>query len=387
MADGGRDPIEARDTGHAASHRGLAAAVKHRCAALIGVGPHELAAVGRSIGMAVAAGLTFQLASLPLPWLLGPLTLSLLLTVRGHPPVQPVGLVHPLRSLLGVAVGSSFTPALLDKAGGTAISLVLMLPFAAAITFLGFLFLYRCARFDRATAFFAAAPGGLSDMVLYAKDAGADTRRVTLVQAARVITIVFALPFWLQYVGGQPLGGAMPRSLHLWQISLGDAIIVCLLAWGGWRIADRLGLLGGSIVGPMLLSAAAHGFGLTDAKVPVEILIIAQITIGIVIGAQFRGISLFEFVTVLTWGLGLAVLLLAAAGAMALSTARLTGLDPTSLLLSYAPGGQNEMAIIGLILGIDVAIIALHHLLRVVLVVVGAQVVFQRHKAQQDDSR
>jgi len=50
------------------------------------------------------------------------------------------------------------------------------------------------------------------------------------------------------------------------------------------------------------------------------------------------------------------------------------------LLLSYAPGGQNEMAIMGLILGADVAIIALHHLLRVIMVVLGAQYVFQSNK-------
>ncbi len=349
-------------------------------ARLAGVVPDRLPALGWSYALATAAGLVFMLGSLPLPWLLGPLTLSLLMGVRDKPLAQPSGLVHPVRSLLGVAVGSSFTPALMDQAGGAAVSLALLIPYTAAITALSFVFLARVARFDKPTAFFGACPGGLADMVLYARDAGADLRRVTLVQSARVLTIVFALPFWLQFVGGQPLGGAMPKALHIWQLTLVDAVVICGLAWGGWRLADRLGLLGSSIVGPMLASALAHGFGLTTAKVPIEILVLAQVTIGIVIGAQFRGISLSEFVTVLSYGLVLAVLLLIAAGAMTLATARLTGLDPTSLLLSYAPGGQNEMAIIGLILGVDVAIIALHHLLRVVMVVVGAQIVFQNAK-------
>ena len=114
---------------------------------------------------------------------------------------------------------------------------------------------------------------------------------------------------------------------------------------------------------------------------------LAQVTLGIVIGAQFAGISLSEFVTVLSWGLVFALLLVIAAGAMALSVAALTGLDATSLLLSYAPGGQNEMAIMGLILGIDVAIIALHHLLRVVMVVSGAQLVFQTNPGWRTEER
>ena len=216
-------------------------------------------------------------------------------------------------------------------------------------------------------------------MLTFAHDSGADLRRVTLVQVARVVTTVFAIPFWLQFVAGQPLGGAMPKALHIWEISLSDALLIVAIAWGGWHVADRFGILGGSIVGPMLLSGFLHGFGFTTVKVPVEVLIFAQITIGIVIGTQFRGISLHEFVTVLSWGMVLAAILLAMAGAAALLAARLTGLDPTSLLLAYAPGGQNEMSIIGLILGADVAIIALHHLLRVIMVVLGAQYVFQRN--------
>lgn len=347
----------------------------------LGISPVTVQAWGRSYAIAAAAGVLFVWLGLPLPWLLGPLTVALAFCVMNRQLAQPNALVLPVRSLLGVAVGSSFSPDLVGKAGAATVSLLLLIPYAVLITLMGTVLLVRFARFDRPTAFFSAAPGGLSDMVIYAQDAGANIRRVTLVQAARVLVIVFTLPFWLQFIGGLPLGGAVPRTLHLWQLTLGDTAAIVLMAWAGWRIADRLGLVGGSIVGPMLLSAAAHGFGLTDAKVPIEIIVLAQVTLGIVIGAQFTGISLSEFVTTLSWGLAFAVLLVIAAGAMALSVSALTGLDPTSLLLSYAPGGQNEMAIMGLILGIDVAIIALHHLLRVVMVVVGAQLVLQANPA------
>lgn len=345
-----------------------------------GISPELIRRLAFSYVVGISAGVVFQMAALPLPWLLGPLTVSLVLATRNRPLAPPSGLVHPARSLIGVAVGSSFTPALVEKASGAAISLAMLLPYTMALCGLGYFVLRRFAHFDKPTAFFASAPGGLADMLTFAHDSGADLRRVTLVQAARVVTTVFAIPFWLQFVAGQPLGGAMPTSLHIWQLGLIDAPLILFLAWAGWRMADRFGILGASIVGPMLLSGLAHGFALTTVKVPVEVLIFAQVTIGIVIGAQFRGISLYEFVSVLSWGLGIAALLLVTAGAMALLASRLTGLDATSLLLSYAPGGQNEMAIMGLILGADVAIIALHHLLRVIMVVLGAQYVFQSNK-------
>jgi membrane AbrB-like protein len=339
----------------------------------------RLASYALSYAIAAAAGALFILANLPLPWLLGPLTIAIIMSAAGRPLAQPNAVVLPLRSLLGVAIGASFSPALVAKAAATALSLALMIPYTIMITFLGTVFLERIARFNRPTAFFSAAPGGLSDMVIFAQDAGADLRRVTLVQAARVLAIVFVLPFWLQFAGGLPLGGAMPQALHIWQLPLADAMIIVAIAWAGWRAAELLGLFGGSIVGPMVLSAVLHVLALTTVKVPVEVLIVTQISIGIVIGGQFRGISLREFVTILSWGIGFAFMLVLAAAAMTLLTARLTGLDATALLLSYAPGGQNEMAVMALILGLDVAIVALHHLLRVVIVIVGAQLVFKGH--------
>jgi membrane AbrB-like protein len=134
-----------------------------------------------------------------------------------------------------------------------------------------------------------------------------------------------------------------------------------------------------------VLSAIAHVTSLTTVKVPVEVLILTQISVGLAVGSQFKGISLREFVTILSWGFAIGMALVLAAGLMALVVAQVTGLNATSLLLSYAPGGQNEMAIIALILGIDVAIIALHHLMRVVMVIVGAQIVFRMLKSWQRD--
>jgi uncharacterized protein len=325
----------------------------------------------------IAAGLGFLYLSLPLPWLLGPLALAIALAAADRPLAQPIAFVHPMRSFIGVAVGSSFGPDILAKAGSAIVSLTLLVPYTFAITWTGYLFLTRVARFDKPTAYFGASPGGLADMIMFAQDAGADLRRVTLIQAARVVTIVFTLPFWLQFVGGMPLGGAMPKALHIWQITVQDAGVICLLAWGGWALADKIGLSGGSVVGPMLLSGIVHALGLTATKVPLEVVVLAQVTIGVTIGATFRGISLYELIGTMSWGLAYAVLLLVIAGAAALGISMLTGLDATSLLLSYAPGGQNEMAIIGLILGVDVALISMHHLLRVVIVVTGAQLVLK----------
>ena len=57
--------------------------------------------------------------------------------------------------------------------------------------------------------------------------------------------------------------------------------------------------------------------------------------------------------------------------------------------LACAPGGQPEMNLIALVLNIDPAYVALHHLLRVMVIVIGAQFViswFVKAEAREKES-
>jgi uncharacterized membrane protein AbrB (regulator of aidB expression) len=54
-----------------------------------------------------------------------------------------------------------------------------------------------------------------------------------------------------------------------------------------------------------------------------------------------------------------------------------TGADKFAVLMAYAPGGQSELNLLAITLNLDVAFIALHHLVRVAAVIIGAQIVFR----------
>jgi uncharacterized protein len=319
----------------------------------------------------------FILVRLPLPWFLGSLTACLVASVVKVPFDRPLQLSIPMRAILGVAVGTAFAPELFSRVGSMTVSLALLLPFMAAIIYLGMIYFERVAGYDRPTAFFCAVPGGLTDMVTMAQDAGANPRTVTLIQATRIVLIVFLLPFWLQWVGGKTIGIFVPGAVHIHELLLVDAVMLFALGWIGWRLADRLGLAGAPLVGPMVLSGLAHAFGLTTAKIPQEVLIFAQITLGILLGAQFRGLTWREFSSTMAWGAGFSLVLVIATGVVALVISALTGIDSTTVLLAYAPGGQTEMNLLAYILKLDVAFTALHHLLRLAIVIFGAQLVFR----------
>ena len=333
------------------------------------------------LGLAFAIGfggsLVFILIHLPLPWFLGSLTACIIASVLAAPIERPVQLSVAMRAVLGVAVGAAFTPELLTRFSGMALSLTLLLPFMLAIIYFGMIFFERVAKYDRPTAFFCAVPGGLTDMVTMAADAGANPRTVTLIQATRIVLICFLLPFWLQWVGGRTIGFMVPGAVHLNQFLLVDAIALIGLGWAGWKIAEYFKLAGAPLVGPMILSGLAHAFGLTTAKIPLEILIFAQVTLGILLGAQFRGLTWDEFSSTMVWGAGFSVILLIATGIIALGVSQLTGFDSTTVLLAYAPGGQSELNLLAYILNLDVAFTALHHLVRLAIVIFGAQLVFK----------
>jgi uncharacterized protein len=334
--------------------------------------------LGYALGLIGSLG--FLYSGLPLPWFLGSLLICILASVIRVPFDKPKMLSVPTRAVLGVTIGAAFTPELIGQFNGMLWSLGLLVPFMIAIMGVGTLFFERVAKFDRPTAFFCAVPGGLTDMVTMAGDAGANTRSVTLVQATRIVLIIAILPFWLQWGGGRQISGMTPPGVRLSQFLLVDGLMLVALGWAGFKLAKAVGLAGAPLIGPMLLSGVAHALGWTAAKVPIEVLIFAQVTIGILLGSQFRGLTFNEFRTTMTWGAAFSVILIAVSLVVAVLVSWGTGFDPTAVLLAYAPGGQTELNLVAYILHLDVAYTALHHLLRLGIVICGAQLVFKLNK-------
>lgn len=57
----------------------------------------------------------------------------------------------------------------------------------------------RLSNLDLATALFASAPGGMTEMTLAANALGADTPKVALLHLSRLINVVALLPVVLRY--------------------------------------------------------------------------------------------------------------------------------------------------------------------------------------------
>jgi len=326
-----------------------------------------------TLGVAAAGVALFELASLPLPFLLGPL-FACLLAALGRVPLQDMGVVSKgMRVVLGVAVGASITPELAQRLPEMAYSVALIPFFVLAIGAIGYPFFRSVCGYSRPTAYYAAMPGGLQDMLIFGEEAGGNVRTLSLIHTTRVLTIVTIAPLMAQGFWGVTMANAPgPPTLSVPGLQL---LLMVAAGGAGWWAAERVGLFGAPILGPLLVTAVLSLTGVVTARPPAEAILAAQFFIGIGIGAAYRDVTMTELRKDVSAGFGFCIVLALITVVFAEAVA-LTGLAPSlEAFLAFAPGGQAEMVVLTLAVGADLAFVVTHHLLRLVIVILGAPLV------------
>ena len=323
-----------------------------------------------TFAIAAAGVALFSFLDLPLPWLLGPILGCLFAALVGIRMGTITVLNTAMRGILGVAVGATFTTALFASMGAMWPTLLMIPVMTASIGLIGVPYFQRIWGFDFPTAYYSAMPGGLQDMLIFGEEAGGDVRAMSLVHATRVLFIVATLPFilkayWdvdLSVPPGAPAADIAPAQLAL--------MVFCGLV--GWKLAERVGLFGASILGPMILAGAFALAGILQFRPPAEAIWAAQFFIGMSVGVKYSGITMREVRIDLTAALGFCVILLGLTVVFAEVIHIFELAPPLETLLAFAPGGQAEMAILALIVGADMAFVIAHHVLRILIVIIGA---------------
>ena len=282
---------------------------------------------GLTFALAAAGTGLFWLLGLPLPFLFGPMTFCLA-GALAHVPLRGFGQVSvAARTILGVAVGASITPAVIAELPRMAASVALIPLFIAAIALIGVPFFRRLWGFDGPTAYYAAMPGGLQDMVIFGTEAGANPRVLSLVHATRVLIIVTLAPFILVHFYGAPLTN--PIGSPVADLPWHELLIMVAAAWIGWKGGERIGLFGASILGPMIVTAALSLSGVIHFRPPAEAILAAQFFIGCGIGVHFLGVTLRELTRVVAAGIAYVVVYILLPHLRTLAS----GLSPSPLTL------------------------------------------------------
>ena len=335
----------------------------------------------RSLVLGAVGGALFWWLHLPLAWMLGAMTATGIGALLSWPIAGSQKARAPMVAIMGAMLGTSFSAGMIGHQAHWLLPLALLVPYLAVAGWAGSVYLRRVAGMDRKTAFYAAAPGGLVDMILMGEKAGADATTIALMHGARIFLVVLLLPVVIHLVTGADLSGRSSSWQPLSALGPVDALWFALTAAGGAVAGHWLRLPAPLLIGPMLASAATHLTGLTDFAVPSAITAAAQVVMGSTIGSRFAGTPPRAILRCLRHSVGATALLLAIASAFALLAKALAGLPFAELLLAYAPGGLAEMSLIAFTLGLEVPFVAAHHIARIFLTISGVTWIGRRRGA------
>lgn len=330
---------------------------------------------GLSLG--AAGGALFMLVRAPLPWMLGALMVTTTACLCGFRYDVPQVFRTVVVPLLGVFLGSSFTPDIVGHMKGWGGPMAVMAVFIVVAMSACSFYFRRVAKTDPVTAYFASAPGGVMDMVVMAEAFGGNLRIISMTQTIRILIAVCTIPLFFRYVVGVNVPAVPPNGVHLVDIRLAEAAILGACAFGGLFLGRWLRLPAPLLAGPLVLSMIAHSTGFSHSAPPIELVALAQIVLGTALGARFAGVTASELKRIALYGVGSALLLLALAVATAFLAAPFVGVSVTGLVLAFSPGGLAEMGLIALSMGLDTAFVSTMHLFRLALVIVGAPLAFQ----------
>lgn len=338
-----------------------------------GVFPYTRFALALLIG--TCGGALFAYARLPLPWMLGAMVACTVASLLKFKVAAPAIIRPPMLMVIGVMMGSSFTPQLFGQLGQWWPATLGLLVFLLLSGVSSVWYFQQFGGLDRTTSFFSGMPGGLVEMIERGEEQGGDGRTIALVHTVRILLIVMFLPFVIQWMTGTSLnktGG----SVSVFNTPLEAELLLLICGLVGMFFGHVLRLPAKYLLGPMITSAVVHTAGWTELHPPFEIVNLAQLVLGVVIGCRFAGTSPALVLRIIKLSLGSTLILLAWTLLFAVLVGRLIEVEPVTVVLAFSPGGLAEMSLIALALHAEVAFVSLHHIIRIVVVMLLAAPIF-----------
>lgn len=326
---------------------------------------------------ACAGGFFFSVLNIPVPWLLGPMAMVLFLSKLPRSQMYwPQSLRNTGLIIVGYTIGLAFTMETFYQIGTQLpmmIGLTMLLLLFSGLMALGFASL---SGVSLPTALTGSIPGGLSQMVTLAEEEKQiDITIVTFMQVTRIILIMFLVPVLavspLFTDGNAASGASSVQTAASWNGLFPSAPLflgLCLAAaWTG----QKLGLPTSYMLAPMLVMIGATLTGLQAPALPVVITNGAQLLIGTYFGLLLRPEQLQKKARIGTLTIAGGVILIAGAFSLSLILEHLHHVSPATALLSLAPGGMDQMGIIGREVNADISIVICYQLFRILFIFIA----------------
>lgn len=318
------------------------------------------------LGTGAVAGWLFQRLGSPLPWMIGPLVATALLSASGRVAVSVPDRIRPFGQIVVASqVGLTFSPdaaatltaqapAILATALATLIGIV-----GVSIAFA------RWNGMSYAQSFLASVPTSPVEAAEMTAARGLDPMPVIFLHTLRMSAVVVLLPFALFAVEGWPASRTMPYADQPFRVA--DIALLLAIGFAAMHLFRRLRVPNPNFLGPLAAMAALAVSGHGLAPYPAAILSAAQVVLGCWLGSTFRRDRMARAGRLAATGSATILALLSLCSALAVAIALAAGLDWRIVLLGAAPGGVTEMALTAKVLQRDATTVTAFHLTRIFL--------------------
>ncbi|MFC5452866.1 AbrB family transcriptional regulator [Paenibacillus aestuarii] len=321
--------------------------------------------------LAIVGGVLFTLIHSPLPWLLGPMVFAFIgaRVLKKMKPVWPGYLRNTALIIIGYSIGLSFTRETLSEMGLLLPSMlmmtVLLILFSGAIG----LIVAKLSGQPLPTVILGSIPGGLSQMIILAEDTkGIDLTIVTFLQVSRLMMIIFIVP---QLVFSPLFGGsrsavdaALSNASAHWGDLFPNIILFAVVCVAAALLAQRIRFPSAYLLGPMIVTAVLHLSSVSGPALPSSLLDIAQLLIGTYVGLLLKPESLTHKIRIITLSICSGVVLIGGSLGLSVLLTHWHSFSPATAFLSMAPGGMDQMGIMGKEVNADIAIISSYQIFR-----------------------
>ncbi|TRL36747.1 AbrB family transcriptional regulator [Rhizobium straminoryzae] len=315
---------------------------------------------GQTLALGSLGAAVMSLLSVPAPFLIGPALFVTFGSLAG----LSVAVPHPVRNLcflvVGLSMGSSVTPEVVQAARAWPVSFVMVLVTSIILLWSAWLMLQRLFRYDRLTALLAACPGHLSYVLSLAAETRGDLASISIIQSVRVLALTLFVPVIVEFSGATGTGTVtLPEATGLVPLAA-----MGLLAAALGMLLLRLKVPAALLVGGMGVSILAHLGGFVHGSIPLWLQVPVYVVLGGMIGTRFSGVRLKDLRNAFAAGISVTILVGFISAVIAGGISRLLGVPLGAALIAFAPGGLETMAAMAVIMHADPAYVGTHHILR-----------------------
>lgn len=280
--------------------------------------------------------------------------------------------------IIGYTIGLSFTLETLREIGRQLPMMILLTALLLCCSFLIALLISVVSGIPFPTVLMGSIPGGLTQMIPLAEEIqGVDLTVITFLQVSRLMMIIFFVPmlvfsplFGIQHQ--QQLANIVSSTVTSGWGTLFPSILVFAAACTLFAVVgDKIKLPTAYMLGPMIATILINLLGYHGHSLPMILINLSQMFVGIYVGMLLKPEQLTNKLKIIVLAIISGIILISCSIGLSVLLTKLHDVSLITAFLSLAPGGMDQMGIIGKEAGAELSVVICYQLFRTLFIFIA----------------